>query len=118
MREKSGNFPGEVEREMKHQNGIWEKIEGIKSIKKELLVRFAALRQVKTSERNVDVMLDLARLDEELEAAYVKVRQCEAGSVEEELCLGRIRDLEDERFQMLSVINGNRINDYNAVSPR
>ncbi len=103
---------------MKHQNGIWEKIEGIKTIKKELLVRFAALRQVKASDRNVDIMLDLARLDEELEAAYARVRECETGSDEEELCLSRIRNLEDERFQMLSVINGNRINDYNAVSPR
>lgn len=102
---------------MKHNKGIWEKIEGIKSIKQELLVRLALVKQVKSSESQVDLVMNLAKIDEELEAAYLKVRQCPAGTVEEDAALERARTLEDERFQLLSVINGDKINDYNAVSP-
>ena len=95
---------------------LWEKLDGIKSLKRELTLRLALLGQSRHKDQ-VEMMVNLSRIDEKLESAYVKVKKIEAGTVEEEAFLSRIRDLEDKRFQLLSVINGDKIAEYSGAYP-
>ena len=54
----------------------------------------------------------LATIESALEAAYQVVRLMPTGTQEEEECLEGIRQLEDQRFFLLSEIHGSQVQAY------
>lgn len=100
-----------------HEHGLKNKLEGIQTLKRELMARFALLSHAKSLDPNVELLLDIRRTNQAIEQATQKVRELD-DSEEESAWLEKIRALEDRRFQLLSQMNGNRLADYNTLSPR
>lgn len=95
---------------------IKEKLHGIDALKHELALRFGLLGQVRKPEgERLELMVSLARINRELEEYYHRVRQCPDRSEEEEICLEAIRTLEDERFQLLNLMNGSQVKNYGIM---
>lgn len=95
-----------------------QKMDGIRSLKQELMLRFALLGHARALDPAVELMASIKKITKELETAHKKVRKCTIGSPEEETVLERIRELEDRRFQLLSLMNGGKLSDYNSLAPR
>jgi len=97
---------------------LQEELAGIQSLKKEMSVRFALLRHPdKARAGQMELLVELGNISRELESANRKIRDLPAGTPEEDSCLDRIRSLEDKRFQLLSSLNGDHIEEYNRFSP-
>lgn len=64
----------------------------------------------------LELLTGMQSVDQELKSAYDYLHTCNAGSMEEEDCLLHIRHLENQRFQLLSELHGNRVNDYHILS--
>lgn len=98
-----------------------EKLEGIKALKQELLVRFAMMTHLRGGNApnpTLELLAAIRRINQEIEAIRPKAQACPAGSADEEFLLGQIRELEDERFQLLSQVSGNQLSGYNILAPR
>ena len=96
---------------------ILEKMEGIQSLRHEIQLRLGLLLHTndKIDKDKIELLIELAKMNAELEEYYVKVRHSSVGSKVEERMLEKIRKLEDERFQILHLINGTSIEDYNIL---
>ena len=91
-----------------------QQISGIEAIRKELALRFALFKHTRQVDRLLSPMTDIQKIEQELELTRHSLKACEADSVAETQCLQKIRQLEDEHFQLLSDINGERIENYTA----
>jgi hypothetical protein len=92
------------------KDGLREQLSDIKAIRKELALRFSLfghLRQI----TQVELMARLHKIGEELKTARASIKLCTDLSAEEE-CSTHIRELEDERFQLLSELNGENFSQY------
>lgn len=108
-----------MESPLKHMmEKLHGELEGIGSLKKEMMLRLALLRHQKSPDQHkLELLIELTRLNRELEAKARKVRTLPCGTTEENVYVERIRDLEDERFQLLSALNGKQIAEYNWSPP-
>lgn len=70
-------------------------------------------RQSNTAKKQAEL---LQSLDQSLENAYQAARLMPTGSPEEDVCLDGIRNLENNRFELLSAIHGNRIQAYRWIT--
>jgi hypothetical protein len=71
---------------------------------------------VRGKDEFLSLITGMQSVDQELAASYEHLRTCEPGTVQEDDCLWRIRQLEDRRFQLLSELHGNRVKDYHLSS--
>lgn len=100
-----------------HIKLLLEKMEGIQSLRHEIQLRLGLLLHTndKIDKDKIELLIELAKTNAELEEYYVKVRHSSVGSRVEERMLEKIRRLEDHRFQVLYQINGRSIEDYNIL---
>lgn len=87
-----------------------EQLSDIQAIRKELALRFSLFGHVRHTSQ-VEMMVRLHKIGEELAEARQLMKNC-TSAVAEEQCAKRIRSLEDERFQILSEINGDNLSQY------
>lgn len=92
------------------KDGLREQLTDIKAIRKELALRFSLFGHIRQVSQ-VEMMARLHKIGEELKAARATIKVCTDLSAEEE-CFTHIRELEDERFQLLSEINGENFSQY------
>lgn len=102
-----------------HIKQLLDKMDGIQSLRHEIQLRLGLLLHTneKIGKEKIEFLIELAKVNAELEEHYVKVRKLSSGSRSEDRCLARIRRLEDARFQLLHAINGTAIDDYNILPP-
>jgi len=86
------------------------------SSQQNLTKRMQLLGFVRGQDQFLALMSDMQQIDQELAQSRQNVRQCETGSRQEDECLARIRELEDQRFLLLGQLHGNRVNDYHLLN--
>ena len=67
---------------------------------------------VRSKDSFMELLLAMQTIERELAASYQTLRTLESGSPEEIYCMAEVRQLEDRRFQLLSELHGNRVNNY------
>jgi hypothetical protein len=83
-----------------------------KAPQKGVRAKMQLLGFVRGKDTFLELITGVQSVDQELKASYEHLHTCEAGSVEEDECILHIRRLEDQRFQLLSDLHGNRVNNY------
>lgn len=83
---------------------------------KDVQTQMQLLGFVRSKDTFLALLTSMQSVDQELKAAYDYLHTCKTGSLDEGDCLLRIRQLEDRRFQLLSNLHGNRVNDYHILS--
>lgn len=76
------------------------------------LLQSALLKHLQEPSQNNALAEVLATLNHELETRQATIKTMENGSPEETECLNELQGLENERFNILSQLHGNRIYDY------
>lgn len=89
-----------------------EKLSGINAIRKELALRFALFSHTKQADHRLEMLADIHKIDQELTSVRKAVQGITEDPTAEEQCLSRIRHLEDQRFQLLSELNGENVSAY------
>jgi hypothetical protein len=91
-----------------------QEISGISQ--KGLKARMQMLGFVRGKDSFMELLSAMQKIERELTESYEMLRSCESGSEEEDVCMDQVRALEDKRFQLLSELHGNRVNNYHLLS--
>lgn len=100
-----------------HAHSLLKRLEKLRNLKEGFMVKFALVRHHQTDEPHGTLPEEIRTINEELEEIQLQAFRSHPGSAEEANCLVRMRELEDLRFQLLSRMNGNRLEAYNTLSP-
>ncbi len=98
--------------------GIKKKTSGLKALKDGVLMRFALLGHSRSQNSDPQLIADIRKINQDIEQARLQALTCDEGSSDEDRHLDTVRTLEDARFQLLSRMNGDRVQDYGALAPR
>lgn len=97
---------------------LLQRLTDLDALREGFLIRFALVRHNQTADHlRFELEEEIRNINEVLEATQRRANRCHPGSGEEANCMVRIRELEDLRFQLLSRLNGNRVEAYNTLSP-
>jgi hypothetical protein len=104
---------------MGERYNLWQKLGFKKKPKAALPVQAALANHLKSgSAPDNSALTDmLAAIEQELSARQKAIPTLSNGSTDEAAWLRKIRALEDQRFELLSQLHGNRIENYNQITP-
>jgi hypothetical protein len=76
----------------------------------------ALLRYLRKPSANDALSQLLIALDDELQGAYLDLKDLETDSMAEEARIAAIRAMENERFELLSQLHGSNVSRYNQLT--
>lgn len=93
-----------------------KKVSGTTSLKA-MEQKLALMGYVRGKDWSSEMIQALQAVDQELIQCQTLLKAAPACSEEETALMERVQSLEIQRFQMLGQVHGNRVNDYQVLSP-